>query len=45
MVLLADYGTSRGYAVEEEQTGRGCAVMEIRGDRGHNSRYNQGRMR
>jgi len=28
MVLLSDYGTSCGYAVEEEQTGRGCAVME-----------------
>ena len=28
MVLLSDYGTSCGYAVEEEQTGHGCAVMD-----------------
>jgi RNA polymerase sigma factor (sigma-70 family) len=28
MVLLGDYTTSCGYAVDEEKTSRGCAVME-----------------
>jgi RNA polymerase sigma factor (sigma-70 family) len=35
MVLLSDYTTSSGYAVDEEKTSRGCAVMEseMMGDR------------
>jgi RNA polymerase sigma factor (sigma-70 family) len=35
MVLLSDYTTSSGYAVDEEKTRRGCAVMEseMMGDR------------
>jgi RNA polymerase sigma factor (sigma-70 family) len=35
MVLLSDYTTSSGYAVDEEKTSRGCAVMEseMKGDR------------
>jgi hypothetical protein len=28
MALLSDYATSCGYAVDEEETSRGCAVME-----------------
>src|SRR5258707_5228793 len=28
MVLLSDYATSCGYAVDDEKTGRGCGVME-----------------
>src|ERR1700730_18193833 len=35
MVLLSDYTTSAGYAVDEEKTSRGCAVLEseMKGDR------------
>jgi len=35
MVLLCDYTTSSGYAVDEEKTSRGCAVLEseMKGDR------------
>jgi RNA polymerase sigma factor (sigma-70 family) len=35
MVLLSDYTTSSGYAVDEEKTSRGCAVTEseMMGDR------------
>src|ERR1700741_1825591 len=35
MALLSDYATSCGYAVAEEQTSRGCAVMEseMKGDK------------
>ena len=35
MVLLSDYTTSSGYAVDEEKTSRGCAVLEseMKGDR------------
>ena len=35
MVLLSDYTTSSGYAVDEEKTSRGCAVVEseMKGDR------------